>query len=155
MLELVGRAPDDSDELGVEDQHDGHRRRQLSPHKAQEVLHVRTHVGEEQQVDEEHDGVDDGDVVDGPADEPRLVEMGPCLSHLEADLDTPQEEDDFAPRQGDVPPIEVALTELQLVEIRDVNGLKKGRDDLSHSFFILLTKKERSDGILNPSSYIV
>ena len=45
---------------------------------------------------EEHDDVDDCDIVDGPADQPGLVEVSPNLPDLEADLDAPQKEDNLA-----------------------------------------------------------
>ena len=82
-------------------------------------------------LDGDHDDVDDGDVVDGPPDELSLVEVGAGAPHAVADLGAPQEEEELARREHVVPPIKVALQELQPVRVVDKHSLEMAIRDQS------------------------
>lgn len=47
-------------------------------------------------LDEDHDNVDEGDVVDGPHDVLRLVEERLGVANIVAHLDAPQQEDELS-----------------------------------------------------------
>ena len=95
---------DDPIEFRAKDEQDGGRCRQLSSKEAEEVFHVGPRVGKDEQVDEDHEQIDQGNVVDGPGDVLGLVEEGFRIANVVTDSDPPEEEEELSKNYRVVPP---------------------------------------------------